>query len=561
MGVSGRDRHRAADAEVLEAEQHLDRFLIWTALAGAVFGPFDIVCASALGVWQLRAVGLIGLGLAVVALLGRTALVRGKPRLAIACTCGGLLAGATAVSVVLPEVDAIAPVAILVVLVALPLVRPKTLSVLFGGVLVWALAAAAIRGARPPTPGIPAWFDDSLGITVLGVSTGLALFLVRSFHRRLMELLWTARAAETRYRMLVEQLPAVTFVDEVEDADPFAIHPIYVSPQIESLFGYPAERWLAEESLWRSILHPDDREAAIALADRTYRIREPFTTEYRIVAADGRIVWVEEASVIIPGTEGQPSLWQGVLFDVTARHAAEEERNRNIGLMRRADRQRRELLSALVSAQEAERKRLATEIHDDPVQKMTAVGLRLGALLRTLEDPIQLRVIEQLQATVELSISRLRALMFELRPPALDRGGLVPAVRDLVTEMDGSFPSCRIDDQLVDEPAEEIRTAAYRIIAEALVNVQRHARASEVQVLFAERDGGLFLRVRDDGVGIPVDTLADGRPRHLRLTSIRERAEGAGGWSRIDAPASGGTVVEAWLPASDADAAGAARSA
>jgi PAS domain S-box-containing protein len=134
----------------------------------------------------------------------------------------------------------------------------------------------------------------------------LALFLVRSFHRRLIDLPRTTYAAETRYRTLVEQLPAVTFIDEVEDAAPFAIHPLYVSPQVESLFGYPVERWLADSSLWRSILHPDDRQAAIDLADRIYETREPYATEYRIVAADGRILWIQEASVIIRARTGSP---------------------------------------------------------------------------------------------------------------------------------------------------------------------------------------------------------------------------------------------------------------
>jgi PAS domain S-box-containing protein len=555
MRPGNRGRHPADGVDAAEAEQLLDRFLLWTALVCATFGPFEIATASTLGVWQLRVVGVVAIGMAVVALVGRMALVRGRARAAITCACGGLLVGGSVVSVVMPEIDVIMPVAILVMLVALPLVQPKALSVLFGVVLGWALATAAIRGTRPPTPGIPEWFHDVLVVTVIGAATALALFLIRSFHWRLTELLRTTHAAETRYRTLVEQLPAVTFVDEVEDADPFAIRPLYVSPQVESLLGYPVERWLADSSLWRSILHPDDRHAAIELADRIWETREPYATEYRIVAADGRIVWIQEASVIIPGANGQPSLWQGVLFDVTARHTAEEERSRNVALLRRADRQRRELLAALVSAQEAERKRLATEIHDDPVQKMTAVGLRLGALLRTLEDPKDLRIVEQLQATVELSISRLRAMMFELRPPALDRGGLVAAVRDLVNEMDGSFPLCRIEDRLVGEPVEEIRTTAYRIAVEALVNVQRHARASGVEVLFAERDRGLFLRVRDDGIGVPLEALTDVRPGHLGLTSIRERAEAAGGWSRIEALASGGTIVEAWLPAADDEAA------
>jgi signal transduction histidine kinase len=260
-------------------------------------------------------------------------------------------------------------------------------------------------------------------------------------------------------------------------------------------------------------------------------------------------VWIEEEAIVVPGVDGAPSIWQGVMFYITARRAAEDERHRSMALLRRADAQRRELLADLVTAQEAERKRLATEIHDDPVQKMTAVGLRLGYLLRTLEDPEQIRVVEQVQATVETSIARLRGMMFELRPPALDRAGLVPAVRDLVSELSDTFPRVRIDDRLSDEPPEETRTVAYRIVAEALANV-RHAEARDVEILFTLRDDGLLVRVGDDGIGIPAETIAEGRPGHLGLTSMRERAEAAGGWTRIETGPSGGTVVEAWLPLS-----------
>jgi PAS domain S-box-containing protein len=408
-------------------------------------------------------------------------------------------------------------------------------------------------GHEAPLPGVPEWFAHVVAVMSLTVCTALAMLLLRNLHRRWIELVDSARAAETQFRTLVEQLPAVTFVDELVDADPPRIRPLYVSPQIETMLGHPSDRWLTDPDLWRSILHPDDRERAIAELRSAYRTGEPFAIEYRVLAVDGRTVWIEEASSQVPADDHR-SLWQGVLFDITARREAEGERNRSIELLRRAAAQRRELLADLVSAQEAERKRLASEIHDDPVQKMTAVGLRLGSLLRTLDDPAQIAIVEQLQGTIEVSIARMRALMFELRPPALDRGGLVAAVRDLVAEMDGAFPRCRIDDELRREPPEEVRTVAYRIAAEALANVQRHARASDVHVLFADREGGVYLRVRDDGVGIPARTLADGRPGHLGLTSIRERAEAAGGWSRIEPARAGGTVVEAWLPHLDATA-------
>jgi PAS domain S-box-containing protein len=540
-------------ADAVGAEQHLDRFLLWLALASLAFGSALIACASVFSSRETTLAVLAVVAVAPLAWAGRYTLRSGHLAAALALACLPPVATATAAVFLIDQADVVVPVAIIVVLIALPLVRARTLSFVFAAMLAWIVATTALAGDTTP-PGVPDWFAHSVSVTALAITSALALFLIRNFHDRWTELARSIRAAETQFRTLVEQLPAITFIDEVEDAEPFAITPLYVSPQVESILGYPVERWLSESDLWRAILHPEDRGRAIELADQIYETREPYATEYRLIAADGRIVWIEEASVIIPGGEVGPSIWQGVLFDVTARREAEAERNRSVDLLRRADAQRRELLADLVSAQEAERKRLATEIHDDPVQKMAAVGIRLGALLRTLTNAEQIRIVSQLQDTVELSIARLRALMFELRPPALDRGGLVPAVRDLIAEIDGAFLRCRIDDQLRAEPPEETRTVAYRIAAEALANVQRHSHASEVQVAFAERDGGLFLRIRDDGIGISAQTLAEGRPGHLGLTSIRERAEAAAGWARIETGPSGGTLVEAWLPLSGADA-------
>ena len=541
-------------AEMAEAEQHLDRFLLWVAVAAVAFGLPEIACAIVFRSWQLAVAGLGGIALVPLTLAGRGALSRGRPDLATIVAVGGLLLATTPGGLLLPQLDVVVPVALMSVLMAAPLARSRTLAFVFGCALAWAVGMSFLRLFASAPSTIPGWFSDALNVAIVAAATPLALFLLRNFHRRLTALLVSARAAETQYRTLVEQLPAITFVDMVTDGDPFEITPLYVSPQVESILGYPADRWLSDASFWRAILHPEDRVAAIALSAETYERRTSYATEYRLVAADGRIVWIEEASVIIPGSGDQPTVWQGVMFDITARREAEEERNRSVDLLRRADAQRRELLADLVSAQEAERKRLANDIHDDPVQKMTAVGLRLGSLLRTLDDPEQIRIVQHLQATVELSIARLRGMMFELRPPALDRGDLVAAVRDLVSEMSDAVPICRIEDQLVREPPEETRTVAYRIAAEALANVRRHSGASEVQVLFAERDGGLFLRIRDDGVGISAETIAGGRSGHLGLTSIRERAEAAGGWSRIEAGVSGGTVVEAWLPMAQVEA-------
>ncbi len=528
--------------------EHLGRFLGWLSAAAVFFAGVQFSAALATHAARVAITGAATAMVVPFGLAARRALGRGRVETAIALAWIPPIVAVTLATLLVPEVDVLAPFALVVVLFVLPVLPERSLLRVFAGVLAWAVALAIARGFVEPADFLPTWYTRPVEVSVLATLTGLSMFLLRDFHRRLMAVVRKARAAETRYRTLIEQLPAVTFIDELVSPSPYETRPVYISPQAEQMYGYPVGRWLEEPDLWQRILHPDDRDRVLAGASQASERGEPFEIEYRALAADGHVVWVQEASVLIPGTDGHPPVWQGVLFDVTAQREAEEERNRGFELLRHADRQRRRLLAQLVSAQEAERKRMATAIHDDPVQKMTAVGIRLGSLLRTLSDPAHVRIVEQLQETVELSIARLRALMFELRPPALDRGGLVAAVRDLVAEMNGTLPKPTIQDELSSEPHEEIRLVAYRIAVEALTNVQRHARASHVQVLFDERDGGLLLRVRDDGVGIPQDALGGERAGHLGLASIRERAEAAGGWSRIEPAQNGGTVVEAWLP-------------
>ena len=210
---------------------------------------------------------------------------------------------------------------------------------------------------------------------------------------------------------------------------------------------------------------------------------------------------------------------------------------------------RRRLIADIVAAQEEERRRIAGEIHDDAVQAMTAVLLRLGLLTDRLTEPDQLTVVAQLEATVSDSIGRLRRLLVGLAPPELDRAGLAPAVRTALEQLRAEFGlECVLENRLVAEPRPETRTIAFRIAQEALANVRKHARASQVEVLLESRDGGVVAQVSDDGVGFNVDTaLQRVRPGHLGLAAMRERAELAGGWLKIES-APGRTSVACWIP-------------
>jgi diguanylate cyclase (GGDEF)-like protein/PAS domain S-box-containing protein len=120
-------------------------------------------------------------------------------------------------------------------------------------------------------------------------------------------------SAEIRYRMLVEQIPAVTYIAEFSADAPF----LYVSPQIEDLLGFPVERWTEDEDLWAARIHPDDRDRVLAAERATYQQAVPYEGEFRMLAADGHIVWIWERDQIIRDATGQPVCTQGVLMDVT----------------------------------------------------------------------------------------------------------------------------------------------------------------------------------------------------------------------------------------------------
>jgi diguanylate cyclase (GGDEF)-like protein/PAS domain S-box-containing protein len=127
-------------------------------------------------------------------------------------------------------------------------------------------------------------------------------------------------AAEQRFRTLVDQIPAVTYIDPVDDPETS----LYTSPQIEKMLGYTPEEW-REGKLWPKCLHPDDRERILA-ADERFEAggEEPFSEEYRLLAKDGSVVWVREEAVLLKDEAGEPLYWQGVFYDLTERKALEE---------------------------------------------------------------------------------------------------------------------------------------------------------------------------------------------------------------------------------------------
>ena len=130
-----------------------------------------------------------------------------------------------------------------------------------------------------------------------------------------------AREIERRYRALVEQLPLVVYVDALDESS----SNIFTSEQIEPLLGYPVGQWRDDPDLFVRTLHPEDRVRVLAAHARTHQTHEPMSIEYRLLARDGRVVFVRDEGVIVLDDEGDPLYLQGYLLDVTAERELQEQ--------------------------------------------------------------------------------------------------------------------------------------------------------------------------------------------------------------------------------------------
>jgi PAS domain S-box-containing protein len=128
------------------------------------------------------------------------------------------------------------------------------------------------------------------------------------------------RASEARYQALIERVPAVVYEMDPHDER----RTLYVSPHVEQVLGYSRAEWLDQPDIWIELLHADDREIVLAAHDRNSETGEPWDLEYRLIASDGRVVWVHDRATLIRRSEHGSAAWHGVMIDITAEHDARE---------------------------------------------------------------------------------------------------------------------------------------------------------------------------------------------------------------------------------------------
>jgi signal transduction histidine kinase len=243
--------------------------------------------------------------------------------------------------------------------------------------------------------------------------------------------------------------------------------------------------------------------------------------------------------------------WVGVIYsDVSDRVAAERA-------LADSEQHRRDILGSLLHAEEDERSRIATELHDDTVQVMTAALLamdRLAVISRTGDANRVAAAVTHTRAVLEEATERTRRLMFELRPAILHESGLGAAL-DLLVEQTaretGASTQVKVDARRYDPVVEEL---VYRTVQEALANARKHARPKAITVRLEEQDGaaGLVGEVSDDGRGFDPVTIQrrSDAALHLGIESMVERIRAAGGDVDVTSAPGMGTRVSFSVPLS-----------
>lgn len=249
-----------------------------------------------------------------------------------------------------------------------------------------------------------------------------------------------------------------------------------------------------------------------------------------------------EASISQASVAGR-KLYTVILRDITDRERAATE-------LARSNQRLRELYESMHAVREAERTRIARELHDELAQWLTALKMDAAWVAARLPDEeADLRAkVERMKHVVDTTVAAVRRIAADLRPVMLDDLGLAPALESLLAGFsERTGIRTRLDARTGEsELREPHATAVYRMVQEALTNVARHAQASAASVTLEEDKGKLRVTVTDDGVGI--SPQASSATKSYGLLGIRERAHTLGGAARIYRAPGKGTVVEISLP-------------
>ena len=374
------------------------------------------------------------------------------------------------------------------------------------------------------------------------------------------------RDAELKFRTIVEQNEAIFYTQEIDPSDPTTSLTTYIAPGNTDLIGYSIEDIEQDQTLWRRIIYPEDRERVVAAHEKKSNTesRDRFSMEYRIVRKDGQVIWVQDQAALVR-LNGNAPYWQGFLLDVTERKIAEQQ-------LARALETEREAAQRLRALDEMKNTFLQAVSHDlrTPLAAILglAVTLERGEVELDANDARDLasriaenaRKLERLVTNL-LDMDRLARGIVSPKLESVDVGEVVRRVVVDADQIDRSQLTLSLDPVVIPVDASKVE----RIVENLLANTARHTPSNaHVWVSVRKHEEGALIKVEDSGVGVPPelrDTLFEPfqqgpeAPQHspgvgVGLTLVRRFAELHGGRAWIEERHGGGASFHVFLPGS-----------
>jgi PAS domain S-box-containing protein len=327
----------------------------------------------------------------------------------------------------------------------------------------------------------------------------------------------------------------------------------YISDRFYDYTGAPSGS--ATGQGWLEYVHPEDQEPAIAHWERCVASGTNYEAEYRLRSREGAFRWFRARAVALRDDQENIVRWYGTCSDIHDSKLLEQAIRDDAAKLEKMVEERtaelRRLSVRLMTMQDEEHRRIARELHDGLGQELAVAKMVLDNTLQQKSAQPENGVCAEASSIIDRAIQQVRTLSHLLHPPLLDEVGLLSAITwyvDGLAERSGIETSLDVRPPDFSRLAPELETAIFRIVQEALTNVFRHSEARRAWITLTNREGKVFVQVRDDGKGIG-ERVAELQPDSLGIGigGIKQRAKEFGGELRI-VNTKPGTLLEVVIP-------------
>jgi PAS domain S-box-containing protein len=367
------------------------------------------------------------------------------------------------------------------------------------------------------------------------------------------------RESEGRLRALVEQTTAGMARADLQGRF------LYVNERFCKMLGYKESELLGKSI--REITHPQDQNKSGRLFERLVNEAKPYEAEKRYLRKNGKTLWVNVSASPVLDAKNKPNSAVAVVVDITARRKAETELQRSKELLENLVQKRTKALRSanaeleneitrrkglegqILEISDREQERLGQELHDGLCQQLTAIGFLARATALRLKDHrvVETEDLEKIAQLINSSVMDARNIARDLHKEEIAAPEFLPAVEDLVHRKIWKTP-CRLELKTeVNIDDDKVTSQLYRILREALINANKHARATQIVLEVRRVKSELVFSVTDNGVGLSKKPKAG---QGLGFHIMQYRAQSIGARLEFEFPRKGGSRVACHVPLS-----------